>query len=337
MSTMLRSAVMSLLSKTLQTFLYKYLLDVDVEGVAMPSLMDVDGQSGWGVRLCNVRLREGVELMTFPGKRTVKKKRAANETTDTGKEDSKAPNEAEVDLQNSSPPSRDDKFDKEELERVQVVHAKPADNEVLENAQQQVARSRLLTEDDTELDSAISSRAPSPTPLICRGSSASSVLGCLNRGSSTEVENDRDVATLEKPDEEEAKEEAEAYDLVKKNVVFDTKGVEKEEIKVEEVEAEQEPAKLHVDEEDEFIMSEQDMVLRLGVGGRIGTLDVRYVQKLSSGAGGCVELNMRRQIDGKGASRYRRRCLSSGGSITASRGRGRCKQGYGYDVGHNQG
>eukprot|EP00536_Pseudo-nitzschia_multiseries_P017609 jgi/Psemu1/225816/e_gw1.1672.29.1 len=70
MSTYLKSAAMSLLSKTLQTFLTKYLSDVDVEGVTLPSY---DG-SGWGVRLSNVQLREGVQLMeNMPG--GVKKKR----------------------------------------------------------------------------------------------------------------------------------------------------------------------------------------------------------------------------------------------------------------------
>ena len=42
MSTMLKHAAMTVLSKTLQTFLYKYLLEVDVEGVAMPSLLSSD-------------------------------------------------------------------------------------------------------------------------------------------------------------------------------------------------------------------------------------------------------------------------------------------------------
>jgi len=70
MSTYLKSAAMSLLSKTLQTFLTKYLSDVDVEGITLPSY---DG-SGWGVRLSNVRLREGVQLMErMPG--GIKKKR----------------------------------------------------------------------------------------------------------------------------------------------------------------------------------------------------------------------------------------------------------------------
>jgi hypothetical protein len=61
---------MSLLSKTLQTFLTKYLSDVDVEAVTLPSY---DG-SGWGVRLKNVQLREGVQLMeVMPGKIAKKK------------------------------------------------------------------------------------------------------------------------------------------------------------------------------------------------------------------------------------------------------------------------
>ena len=59
---------MTLLSKTLQTLLYKYLSDVDVEGVALPSLYNTDGHSGWGVRLSNVKLREGVKLMDLPGR-----------------------------------------------------------------------------------------------------------------------------------------------------------------------------------------------------------------------------------------------------------------------------
>jgi hypothetical protein len=72
MSYILKTAAMSLLSKTLQTFLYKYLSDVDVEGVALPSVYD---GSGWGVRLSNVKLREGVQLMMAPGKVTKKRRR----------------------------------------------------------------------------------------------------------------------------------------------------------------------------------------------------------------------------------------------------------------------
>ena len=64
MSTFFHSAAMSLLSRTLQTLLSKYLSDVDVEGVALPSFSD----SGWGVRLSNVKLRDGTKLVDLPGR-----------------------------------------------------------------------------------------------------------------------------------------------------------------------------------------------------------------------------------------------------------------------------
>jgi hypothetical protein len=79
MSTILKSAAMSLLSKTLQAFLSKYLSDVDVEGVALPSMYD---GSGWGVRLSNVKLRDGVQLMErMPGKRKRRRKRNKKKRT----------------------------------------------------------------------------------------------------------------------------------------------------------------------------------------------------------------------------------------------------------------
>ena len=75
---------MTLLSKTLQTLLYKYLSDVDVEGVALPSLYNADGHSGWGVRLSNVKLREGVKLMDLPGR--VPKENSEDGATDCAEE-----------------------------------------------------------------------------------------------------------------------------------------------------------------------------------------------------------------------------------------------------------
>jgi len=77
-----------LLSKTLLTFLYKYLSDVDVEGIEMPSLYGSSSEgsgSGWGVRLSNVKLREGAELMTLPGsvvKQKQKQKKSKAATSD---------------------------------------------------------------------------------------------------------------------------------------------------------------------------------------------------------------------------------------------------------------
>ena len=62
----------SLLSKTLRAFLRKYLENIELEGInygSSSSSADASGSSGWGVRLSNVKLREGMELVKLPGKR----------------------------------------------------------------------------------------------------------------------------------------------------------------------------------------------------------------------------------------------------------------------------
>jgi hypothetical protein len=98
MSSFLKSAAMTLLSRMIQALLSKYLVDVDVEGIAFPSMMSGYGttttsssgnsstntdstinnvgghlpsngnNSGFGMRLKNVKLRNGAKLMELPGK-----------------------------------------------------------------------------------------------------------------------------------------------------------------------------------------------------------------------------------------------------------------------------
>lgn len=72
MSDFFRSAAMGILSRTLQSLLYKYLSEVDVDVVALPSLYTTEEsqKNGWGVRLSNVRLREGTKLIDLPGQMT---------------------------------------------------------------------------------------------------------------------------------------------------------------------------------------------------------------------------------------------------------------------------
>lgn len=96
---MLRYTARWFLARTLRTVLSKYLLDIDVDSVYIPygdagpskdgrpaadggSSSDdgpESGAGGWGIHLSNVRLREGVTLMTLPGRRkraaTVRRKR----------------------------------------------------------------------------------------------------------------------------------------------------------------------------------------------------------------------------------------------------------------------
>lgn len=285
---------MGILSRTLQTLLNKYLLEVDVEGVAMPSLIDVDGQSGWGVRLCNVRLREGVELMTLPGKRTVKKKRMKNKKRGKG-----SSNSVDAVGQTSGSSANDDAKDQRSGEKknnlgsgVESETVQPSnDRDQLKRS----PRSRLMSE-DTEVESALSSRVPSPS-VMCRTSVRSAVTGCLSRGRSAvgTANDDNEVETPTAPST-----------MIDQHVVFDTNGLEADysikptelfkPIKGEEwnvkaiavetviddgqhnnngkVEEEDEE-----DEEEEDYTTEEDMILFLGKGGRIGTLDVRLVGK----------------------------------------------------------
>ena len=74
----------SFLSKTLKTFLRKYLENIEFESLSYGSnATNTDAaacstNNGWGVRLSNVKLREGMELIKLPGRRkrkvVVKKK-----------------------------------------------------------------------------------------------------------------------------------------------------------------------------------------------------------------------------------------------------------------------
>ena len=94
MSYILKSAAMSLLSKTLQTFLYKYLEDVDVEGINLPSVYD----GSWGLRLSNVKLRKGVQLVKqLKGGR--KRKRPCKERERSFDEGAESDGEASIQMQ----------------------------------------------------------------------------------------------------------------------------------------------------------------------------------------------------------------------------------------------
>jgi hypothetical protein len=242
---MLKTAAMSLLSKTLQTFLYKYLLDVDVEGVAMPSFMDADGQSGWGVRLVNVRLREGVELMTLPGKRKVKRPKP--------KKDSPKEKEEEADERVNVSSTNGGANVTVSIVEVPKPFPKPADADTddanVETSEQETLLSQDYYAADDD-DGVVSEGAPSR------------VLSCFSRSgkrlgdpstptkSNTKVDDDGKQSRAMRDMTAESFKEPERPSVV------------------------QQPEKC--DEEDEHIEVEKDMVLRLGTGGRIGVLDVRY-------------------------------------------------------------
>ena len=312
MSTLLKSAAMGLLSRTLQTLLNKYLLEVDVEGVAMPSLIDVDGQSGWGVRLCNVRLREGVELMTLPGKRTVKKRRLKRKKREKGSNGATSSVNAEMKqssgsaVNNGKAPKNEDTKERCTSKEENLVDGVDSEIVQLLNGQAQVKRSprsRLMSE-DTDVESALSSRAASPT-VMCRSSVRSAVTGCLSRGRSSGGPGADDEGEVETPTAPPSGGAAALRrSVVEHNVVFDTKHLEDgysmnpnelfkpiesdewnaKAIIVETVDDDNQcnsngKGEDEYEEEEEEYSIEEDMVLFLGKAGRIGTLDVRLVGK----------------------------------------------------------
>eukprot|EP00547_Thalassionema_nitzschioides_P011153 CAMPEP_0194263894 /NCGR_PEP_ID=MMETSP0158-20130606/47302_1 /TAXON_ID=33649 /ORGANISM="Thalassionema nitzschioides, Strain L26-B" /LENGTH=1115 /DNA_ID=CAMNT_0039004115 /DNA_START=191 /DNA_END=3535 /DNA_ORIENTATION=- len=306
MSTMLKTAAMGLLSKTLQSFLHKYLLEVDVEGVAMPSLIDVDGHSGWGVRLCNVKLREGAELMTLPGKRKVKKKK--KRTEDIPKSDSEC-------KPNVLPPARSGRLkevpdkDAPEQDRYEPNDKRHPEEELngsnadIKNLASNLSpgRSRAMTEDDTDIESAVPSRASSPS-IMCKTSVAGAISGCLSRTthSYNDVDTDDDGSYSAAPVPDKPLVTKVDDNLMQHDVLFDVKTVqtnhktesEKAFYQSEQEEFEQReaqnasqystndnPEMCNDQEEEDEEYKEEDMVLRLGKSGQIGTLDIRLVGK----------------------------------------------------------
>jgi hypothetical protein len=246
---MLKTAAMSLLSKTLQTFLYKYLLDVDVEGVAMPSFMDADGQSGWGVRLVNVRLREGVELMTLPGKRKVKRPKP-KEDSPKEKGGEETDERVKVPLTNGGGANLSVVSSSVEApKRATKPEDAGTEDENIEVSERQTLLSQDYYASDDE-DGVVSNAAPSR------------VLSCFSRGGKSAVGPTTPTKSNTKVHDDGKQKRA-----IRDNIGTSFTEPEKPSLV-------QQPKEC--DEEDEHIEVEQDMVLRLGTGGRVGVLDVRY-------------------------------------------------------------
>ena len=70
-------AARTILSKTLRRILQKYLVDVNIDEVAL------GGENGWGVVVKNVELREGAVLFSFPVKTSLREEKSKS-TIDGG-------------------------------------------------------------------------------------------------------------------------------------------------------------------------------------------------------------------------------------------------------------
>jgi hypothetical protein len=268
MSTMLKTAAMTLLSKTLQTFLYKYLSDVDVEGVVLPSVYD---GSGWGVRLSNVKLRDGVQLMEqMPGKlkkRRRKRKPKPTTTAQRKKQESTTATESST----TSTIRKEDSKEKEETEPKQSlsvdinsastsprIENNDDDNDMDVSIHLQDLQQNAPPEDEQE-------RPTTPDQ------NSKSIFSCFHVSRSSNLNNPppqtkvHDISlhgTSSSKPEEKKEETFQDFEL-------SFQGLEPASVEVEPVEEEE--------EEDEYEYEEYEQPLRLCLGenGRIGTLDIR--------------------------------------------------------------
>lgn len=248
MSTFFRSAAMTLLSKTLQTLLYKYLSDVDVEGVALPSLYSsssTEGHSGWGVRLSNVKLREGTKLMDLPGnlrrKRKEKNQKVSDETSGLQKTYSTLStkealsSEATADELSAKPSSAEDNASEEPIE---------ASKGWFSGWYRRSSPRSIPEESPAEMDHHITT---------------SSIIAPCFSGARTD-EPDTLVGVLSE-DKEQALPEPDTSESQRPEPSIETGDTEAQ--SEEQDEADEDPP----------------VILRLGNGGRIGVLDVRLVGK----------------------------------------------------------
>jgi hypothetical protein len=288
MSTFFHSAAMTLLSRTLQTLLSKYLSDVDVEGVELPSLYSSDGHSGWGVRLSNVKLREGAKLMELPGK--PKKRKAPKQKKKTtgaaaaaaadGKEASQKDPNASItsDGQDKSKEAQDTPTTTTESAELLSKN----DNEEAEAMEQQTVQT--VAESDAEsIASKTTSATTSSSWFLWRSRPKEESMPAVveqkySSGSVPSVE--ADLASEYGTKENGTTNDSGPSRKGVVEVVYDA------ETKKEKIEVDDEDAFGELDNDDEDSGDEEEdgddeapMILRLGAGGTIGILDVRLVNK----------------------------------------------------------
>ena len=276
----------SLLSKTLRAFLRKYLENIELESInygygsadskADTSKRDADdgggggssASSGWGVRLSNVKLREGMELMKLPGKykhkRIITRKRKVKKNREMF-----CPNSDFVSTpiaKNSATGITQSEVDRgggEESRRVlQAHHPTDFDDSDISTCEDHTTVSRRDSENGY-----CSSTSTSPIQsnrLLCRLPS-----------------NCRSVSTKEA---EKWQTETESNDILADESESCTQGLDNHsnfllsdysELNCN-IEGEDDDMYIEIDEE---VVIEEDLSLVVGAGGSIGTLNIKYIGK----------------------------------------------------------
>lgn len=293
MSTFFRSAAMTLLSRTLQTLLSKYLSDVDVEGVNLPSLYSSDGHSGWGVRLSNVKLREGAKLMDLPGKRKIANRRK-HRRRKSKRRDRKAPT-----VSHNVPRAKDSQLSNDSTKEATVDSATDqsqssldeqndaANNNPMENTSEDSPTSRtILSEREPEISVTASETADPDQPTSSSWFFWPTRKAPLQRAASIRSIPATVDEALDETDADDEKEpldplagflvQEQPHDLDEKSVLH--AGLDGTEHNV----GESANMSVDIDIDEEVEDQEEELgplVLRLGKGGTVGTLDIRLVGK----------------------------------------------------------
>jgi hypothetical protein len=263
---------MTLLSSTLKTLLSKYLSDVDVEGVALPSLYSSDGNSGWGVRLSNVKLREGAKLMELPGKPKKKRKPPKQKKNTTVAADGKEATEKDSNATISS----DGQDKREEAQNPPTSESLPkTDNEEAEAADQQTVQTVVESDAETIASQQTTTAKTSSSWFYWSARPKKEIPPTL-------VEPKDSSEPVLSDETDQSSEDAgttEETSLPRKGVeiVYNAE-TKKDEIELDD--EDEEASDIFEDEDsDDEDADEPPMILRLGEGGTIGILDVRLVNK----------------------------------------------------------
>lgn len=295
----------SLLSKTLQTFLRNYLENIELESISYGSsassststaASDGGSGSGWGVRLSNVKLREGMELLKLPGKRkrtvVVKKKVKRRKQKRAGKKKKRSSGENDKPSQSTS--NGVDTSNKPLHSEQNTTEAVTIATEALPLKQQTVNRERSVTaESDFGYFSSNPSTPTQTRTTLCGAPSSF----CLNSNSkrAPKLEQPVDMSRIPVPPFDVTNEQqkdltvvgTKRRDLQQNNFSFNDSAIEiapapsvrnktvQDELSVsDDDDSDGEDSVIEVEEEQNI---EEAMSLVVGAGGIIGTLNIRLV------------------------------------------------------------
>ena len=259
-----------------------------MEGVALPSMYD---GSGWGVRLSNVKLRDGVQLMEkMPGKQIRKRKRIHK------KKKTKPPPSSTTST-TTEPLTTDEPHDQQSLRSVgrnvgvsyggnteagldlsqnELQYRHPEDQ-----TDQRASRTRVNSYEDLDLsvsdDQAGRSRPNTPIQ------DSKSIFSCFTKGKKNRSNATRTIDTIDSAyDEEESMtevpssivDETQFYRQSSRDTANETREGENFVDSLISVSSNNDAVE-ESDSEDEFEDYEQSYRLCVGDSGRIGTLDIR--------------------------------------------------------------